>query len=145
MSRERRVDFKRFSASSRLFGSFSIPSRRGKGASQLPDSLFVSECFMIWTNFLSSTDVPGLLSSLVRTKTSSPSPSSDLLLKFPSFRSSMDSAVGWCLTYKRLLQGSRREGLPLSRTCVLKHEASLGLWAPSKHAFPKTTHPRSRR
>ena len=43
------------------------------------------------------------------------------------------------------MQGSRKDGWPFSSTCFLYVEIFLGLCAPSKQAFPRTTHPRSGR
>ena len=148
LSKRRHVDFNRFSAFSLLSGRCCVSSRSGRGAVQLPDSRsLIMPSSIIFRNLRSSTEVPGLLSSFVRTNTLVPKLSSNRsLIKCPFFWQVAEDASPKAAShsrYKRLGQGSINEGRPLSSKRVLKVAILFGLCAPFKHAFPITTQPRS--
>ena len=146
------VDFRRLRASSRLLGRYATSLRKGRGATQLPDSFFSISASMIFINFRSSTDSPGLLSSFVRSYTLLPSPSSNFPCMNDSFLTGSSGfskglnciGVGW-LTWNTFEQGSKMEGRPFISNWVLQEVRSFGLCTPSRHAFPNMTQPRSRR
>ena len=110
----RAVDLRRFIAFSRLLGRSLRSQRRGRGASQLPFLSFTIPFSIIVINLLSSAEVPGLLSSCVRTNTVRPKPSSNgLSIRGVASCPSHDVGLVSCLRWKRFGQGRNADGRPL--------------------------------